>query len=226
MKARARIVLTALVSMAGCGDAGGFGGFGRIDAGPDGGGAGPLPSGFCAETCATREPTGCLAEADCRSACEKESAASDAAVGGAFAKCVSDEPLCFETVSSCMLRTLHALDANVTVAVSGSGFEAHEGKVLRAWHDPGRERPFGGETTIAGGRFSLEWVAPIGAASTEGPLLLLYIDDDRDARCSPAGDLTHSGYAAWDGNHRAPSFRMVVTPPLLSDAAFVCEYAP
>lgn len=213
----ARALVSVIVALAGVG-------CGEAPAAADGGTANTMPPGFCAGACAGRDTPGCVPAADCATFCETELSDWDASLGDAFARCAR-EPLCYETIESCTLRELHGLDAPVKVTLSGSGFEAYEGKVVRAWHDPGRGRPFGGAATITGGRFAFEWTAPIGAASTEGPLLLAYIDEDGDGRCDAKADVTHSGYAAWDGNLRAPGFRAVLTPPL-GDADFVCNFPP
>lgn len=228
-RAGATAALAAIVvaSLGGCG-LGVGGAWSRPPTAPGDGGADPetLAPGFCAGACAARAADGCLAEADCSAHCEKESVGWTTAIGAAFSRCVAANPLCFETVESCLFRELVDPEAPVRVALSGSGFEAYEGKTVHAWHDPARARPFGGTATITGGGFALEWSAAVGPSlSADGPLLLLYVDMDGDGRCSAGADVTHSGYAVWDGNYASPAFHMALAPPL-SDADFVCGFPP
>jgi hypothetical protein len=146
-------------------------------------------------------------------------------VGAAFAKCAAENPLCYETLEGCILFNLHPPGSKHTVRVSGTGFDAHDGKVLTIWHDPGTSVSFGGEVVLAGGQFSFEWEEPVFATDTGGPLLLLYIDVDGDQKCDAASDLTESVSPEWNGDLLDPVYAAVPAPPL-ADSAFVCDYPP
>jgi hypothetical protein len=187
-------------------------------------GSTPLPEGFCAEACA-RRADGCLTAEACVIYCERSASDWTGAIGEAFARCVATEPLCYERIDDCVLRTYHPQDATVTVGISASGLEAHEGKIVRVWHDPARPVAFEGSATISGGRFALDWRLPFSVCASGPPLLLAFIDEDGDGRCTPAVDTTHSGHAEWNGDLLAPAFRLTLAPPL-HDGAFVCEFLP
>ena len=210
----------------GDGGSGGEGGTtGTGTAGGGAGGGGGVPAGFCEEACVVTAEGSCLLPPACEEYCEAESGGWPAGVAEAFATCAAENPLCFESVDGCILSELHPPGSNKTARLKGTGFQAYDGEVVRAWHDPETGVPFGGEAVISGGEFAFEWTAPFQTWDKNGPLLLLYIDLDGSGTCGAEADLTHSVGLAWNGDYLAPVYEAVLTPPL-SDADFVCDFTP
>jgi hypothetical protein len=128
-------------------------------------------------------------------------------------------------VEGCLLHELHPVGSLHTVRVEGSGFDAYDGKVLRAWHDPGAAPSFAGEVRISGGAFSFEWEEAIVPSDTAGTLLLFFVDVDGDDACTASADVTAAEYPAWNGDLVDPVFELVLAAPL-GDPDFVCDYEP
>jgi hypothetical protein len=190
-----------------------------------------FPAGYCAQTCATAPADSCLRNGfppagDCDAYCSKHVADWTPAVGQAFAACVAEEPLCFEKLDDCLLRKLYPDGATVPVSLTVTGLAAYTGKTLRVWHDPGKANPFGKDQIVTADQLTMTWDVPLKFLNSQGVLLLLYIDADADGQCEPAADLTHSGYATWLGDVRAPAFSLTVATGQMNDAAFVCDYVP
>lgn len=188
-------------------------------------GGGGLPQGFCAEACASAADGSCFPAADCTAHCDANAPGWSPEIGAAFATCAKDHPLCFESVEGCILSELHPPGTKHTVRVEGAGFDEHDGKLLKIWHDPDSAAPFQGEVVLAGGQLSFEWEAPIFVTDVGGPLLLLYIDIDGDQECVAAADITGSVNPEWNGDLLDPVYTAVLAPPL-ADADFVCDFTP
>lgn len=203
----------------------GTAGGGGDGAGGAGGAGGGLPEGFCAEACAVTAGGGCFSQEACKEYCLAESSDWPAEVGGAFAKCAEENPLCFESVEGCILSELHPPGSKNIARLKGTGLDAYDGKVLRVWHDPDTGVPFGDEVVITGGAFAFEWNEPFSAWDSGGPLLLLYIDMDGDGACEPAADLTGTVSPSWNGDYLGPVYEATLSPPL-NDPDFVCDFTP
>lgn len=186
---------------------------------------GGVPAGFCADVCAISAEGSCLPAAECESYCDAHTPDWPASVGDAFAKCVADHPLCFETIEGCLLAEMYPPDSLHEVLFTATGLDAYEGKTLRIWHDPDAPGAFGGEGPIVSGQIAFQWTAAFQPSDSGGPLLLMYIDMDSDGACVPAADVTHSTFTEWNGDLLNPVFSVTVTPPW-NDAPFVCDYQP
>lgn len=219
---------SVLVEEAGGGgpDVGGWAGSGSAaSSGGSSSTAGVLPEGFCQDACAATADGSCFSPRDCGAYCEANASEWSAEIGAAFASCAAENPLCFETVEGCLLHELHPVGSLHTVRVEGSGFDAYDGKVLRAWHDPGAAPSFAGEVRISGGAFSFEWEEAIVPSDTAGTLLLFFVDVDGDDACTASADVTAAEYPAWNGDLVDPVFELVLAAPL-GDPDFVCDYEP
>lgn len=204
---------------------GGGDGAGGGAAGGAGGAGGTLPEGFCPEACAVTSQDGCFPTSACEEYCLAEGSDWTAEVGAAFAKCAAENPLCFETVEGCILSELHPPGSKNIARLKGTGFDAHDGKVFRVWHDPDTGVQFGGEVVITGGELAFEWNEPFAVWDGGGPLLLLYIDMDGDGACEAAADLTGTASPSWNGDYLEPVYEATVSPPL-NDPDFVCDFTP
>lgn len=205
------------------GSSAGSGGTGTSSGGDAG--TGGAPAGYCAEACAMTADQACFPKSACAMYCNENAAGWPPAVRDAFAACAAENPLCFQTVESCILGELHESGSPGTVRLKGSGFDAHEGKVITVWNDPDAGTQFGDEAAIVNGAFAFEWVTPLDWFDTSGPLLLLYIDVDGDGTCKPASDITASEQGTWNGDYIDPVYETVLAPPL-SDPDFVCNFLP
>lgn len=190
-----------------------------------------LPADFCAQSCGAVPADSCLRmpggpSGDCAGYCNKHASGWSPAVGAAFSTCVATHPLCFEKIEDCLLAELYPKGTTVNVSVAARELEAYNGKTLRVWHDPGKPSQFGNQTTIQGGQADMAWSVALPYLSTEGLLLLMYIDANGDDVCKPTPDLTHSGYATWNGDLLAPAFALTITPATMNDAVFVCGALP
>jgi len=185
-------------------------------------GSGTLEPGFCDATCSAFAEGGCFTAEACASYCAQQQAGWTSAIGDAFATCAETEPLCFETVENCMLRTLYPMGTACEFVVSGSGFGALEGATTRLASQMSGVPGFDGEVAIAGGAFGFAWGGTCDYVTQEGFLFLLHLDANDDGLCSVPADRTHAAYATWNGDFVAPRFVAELTPAL-SDAAFVCD---
>jgi hypothetical protein len=191
----------------------------------------PLPSNFCAQSCAAVPADSCLRMAggpwgDCAGYCNQHASEWSPAIGAAFSTCVATHPLCFEKMEDCLLTELYPNGTTVNVSVAARELDAYNGTTLRVWHDPGKPSQFGNEVSIQGGQADMAWSVTAKYLTTEGMLLLMYIDANGDGVCKPTPDLTHSGYATWNGDLLAPAFALTITPATMNDAAFVCGAMP
>jgi len=195
------------------------------DAGPGADPDAPVPVAFCEQACAARMTDGCIAEADCRGYCEAEAAGWSEPVRDAFATCIAENPLCFETTENCMLAALHPPPSLHPLRVRGSGLAELEGRTVRVWTDPDRVPMVRAEARIVDGGFEVDLGRSVAAAMGDETLLLAYVDVDGDGRCSSSADLTAALYGTWNGDLVAPAFEVQVSPPL-ADPDFVCSIAP
>ncbi|HNC98122.1 MAG TPA: hypothetical protein PKW90_18465 [Myxococcota bacterium] len=183
------------------------------------------PAEFCAETCASPSVGGCFTTEACTAECLARVGDWPTELQGAFASCVAENPLCYETLDGCMLNQLHPTGSTHPLQLQGSGLHSQEGLVIHVWHDPDLPVQFGGEAVITGGAFSFAWEEAVYVSDTTTSLLLFFIDVDGDQRCTPAADLTGTASPAWNGDFLNPSFSASVAPPL-SDPDFVCDFLP
>jgi hypothetical protein len=185
----------------------------------------PLPVAFCEEACAAPLADGCFSDTSCRAACEAQAAGWSEPVREAFAGCAAEDPLCFRTLEDCMLERLHPTAEPHRVRIDGAGLSAFEGLTVHAFSDPMRPPAMQGEAVIVGGAFTLEWTFSAPATVIDDTVILLYVDVDGDGRCRSAIDVTAALQPTWNGDLVDPAFALELTPPL-SDADFVCAYAP
>ena len=188
-------------------------------------GSGTLEPGFCDDACSTFAEGGCFTAEACASYCAQQHTGWTSAVGDAFSTCVATEPLCFETVENCVLRTMYPEGTSSEIVISGTGFEAFEGKTVRLASDVSGLPAFDGVTTVYDGAFEFVWSGTFDYLSQDGLLFLLHLDANDDGQCSVPADRTHAAYAVWNVDFVAPKFVAELTPAL-NDAAFVCDALP
>lgn len=227
-------ILTSLSLAAGCGGsvkvspAGGSGeatgGSGGATGGSGGAGGGSAAVD-CAQACSPVAEGSCLTMEDCMGYCSEVLPLWPESVSSAFAACVADNPLCYQTMDDCIFGLLHPAGTVHSILIAGAGFDAFEGKTLRIWHDPGLDIPFGGEQTISGGGFDFAWNVAVPAGAQGGPLLLFYIDMDANGACEAATDVTGAVTPEWNGDFISPVFSSTLTTPL-QDPDFVCQFQP
>jgi hypothetical protein len=217
----------------GAGEGGAAGAGGAAGSGGATGGAGgslpePLPEGFCNETCAAPLADGCFSVEACAGFCEAGAPSWTAEVGAAFATCVAEHALCFETASGCMLSELHGFDSTHPLHVDGAGFAANEGDAVHVW---GNSVPsFEAEGAIAGGSFAFDWVEPLVPTDYPSVVAFVFIDANGDGVCSPALDVVGAAQLEWNGDFVEPAYSFTFTPELFAtptiDLDYVCSIAP
>jgi hypothetical protein len=180
----------------------------------------------CEQACAVLGEGSCYTTQTCLDACEQGfGEAWTPALADAFASCMADNPLCFESIEGCMLSTLYPAGSETLARVSGSGFGEHEGATVYVWHDPQVPPDVASETTVVEGAFELEWVDAWPVFDTGGPLFLLYVDVDGNAVCEPGVDVTASVITQWNGSFAAPVFEAELVAPA-NPSDFVCNTLP
>jgi hypothetical protein len=121
----------------------------------------------------------------------------DAGVRAAFTDCVENAPLCFETISQCLMTRVYAdeLAEDTPLAqraiVRGSGFGEHDG----GWVFAELDRGFGDDTALVqtrvrDGAFELTWDFTALLPVSGGVRATLYVDTDESVSCEVGTDLT------------------------------------
>ncbi len=180
----------------------------------------------CEQACAVLVEGSCYTSETCLDACEQGfGEAWTPALADAFATCMADNPLCFESIEGCMLSTLYPAGSETLARVRGSGFGAHEGATVHVWHDPDVPPDVVSETTVVEGAFELEWIDAWPMFDGSGPLFLLYVDVDANDVCEPGVDVTASVITQWNGSFAAPVFEAELVAPV-APSDFVCSSLP
>lgn len=180
----------------------------------------------CEQACALLVEGSCYTSETCLDACEQGfGEAWTPALADAFASCMAENPLCFESIEGCMLASLYPAGSERLARVRGSGFGEHEGATVLAWHDPQVPPDVLSETTVVEGAFEFEWVDAWPMFDGSGPLFLLYVDVDANDVCEPGVDVTASVITQWNGSFAAPVFEAELVAPL-APSDFVCSTLP
>lgn len=146
--------------------------------------------GFCSQE-------GYFGVAACTSYCAPRWGGWDAAVRAAFTDCVETSPLCFETISQCLITRVYEdeLGEEAPVAqraiVRGAGFDEHDG----GWVFAELNRGFGDDTALVQtrvreGAFELTWDFTAPLPLSGGVRATLYVDTDESVSCQVGTDLT------------------------------------
>lgn len=183
------------------------------------------PPASCTTLCEERHPDGCFAEDACVAYCDVEAAGWPPGGDGAFAACVEESPLCFETIEGCMLSQLHPEGSIHTLRLVGSGFSPLEGAIVEAFLDPAVGVGEPQRVAIEAGQFIVTWEEPIPVFDGRAPVVLMFVDVDGDGTCKPGVDPTGSQFPEWNGDLAAPEFEARVEHPLVG-AEWVCDSAP
>jgi hypothetical protein len=188
-------------------------------------GAGGAEPG-CGSLCATLNDQGCFPREACVATCEAESPTWPAGGDVAFATCVEESPLCFESLEGCMLGVLHPPGTSFPIRVVGSGFSPLEGTRVVIFVDP---EVLPGvvpvELEVGGGRFETTLVEPFPIWDTQAPVIEIYVDVDGDGACVPGVDAMAAEFPVWNGEIGEPAWEVSVAHPLVGDE-FVCGSAP
>jgi len=207
---------------------------GALDAGaalPDGAApgidAGP-PSSECVDLCQARreDPTsgGCPfdtipASGGCEARCAEVSAQSFE-TQDAFAWCVLNDPLCFQSIDQCVYGRRYPEPVALPTQVTASGFEAHDGRTVTVAIQSGAGL-ITATAVVTSGRFEVRFDAPLAAAWP--PSAFGYVDVDEDGRCGPTVDVTFIESLTQVGSFDAPAYALHLMGPPDRDLGFVCD---
>ncbi len=156
---------------------------------------------------------GCYDTSSCQSDCALDLPGQSDAAFDAFSECAETNPLCFETMDQCVLRTLYPRAAPYPVTVSGVGFAGFEGASVRiassvqigpALSATVRDAGF---VAVGSMEFEAAWA----------PFVQLYVDVDDDGACSDA-DLGFGGQLLRVGSFDEPAYALEVTAQELHDS--------
>ena len=140
----------------------------------------------------------------------------------AFYFCVNDDPLCFQTITQCILTAAFPNPVPIIAKFVGTGFESFEGKRVFAMFDPGRtDAP--SETVVTNGQHELIWEIDSNVGSLT-KTIFYYVDVDGDGRCDPGTDRTQYGSMEYTGTIETHSFygtRVLQDSP--SSASMICR---
>lgn len=188
-------------------------------------------------------------EEACRSACEtrEEGGMGGCPVGGsdgcadwcldvapgvapdleeAFFQCLAEDPLCFESVLQCAISLAYPAPFPHVVTLRGSGYDAWNGRTVRAGVEERADELVRAETVVADGQFELEFDVVMWA--NQSHLTLFYIDADSDGACD--GDVDETGTGSielWgfpEETIALPDWVIHVEHDPDRNASFVCSY--
>ena len=183
----------------------------------------------CAERCADLFAQSCLRDDVCATQCvDHDIEHADTAIGDAFQRCISDNPLCFESLAQCVLRHAYPPETLFTFAVDGEGFDVPDGTTVALWNEVGgMDQDFGVRTPLQKGTFWGEWYA-VRDATSDNNRVYYYFDTNGNDTCDENVDIAGSLYAVFDGNFAQPTFRGHLTPEDSSGhtAQWVCQQVP
>lgn len=178
----------------------------------------------CPALCSVLVDGSCLTESQgafsCETSCERVLAGQPAEAHDAFQVCAQTNPLCFETPEACVWSTLYPDPFEQTVVYTASGFEAFDGMVVHAGLSEADGVIGLQQATVLDGAFTLEFTEALPVLHSR--LILLYVDTNGDAACSPGTDFGDSVNVPVSGNFGAPVFEASGTPPE-SSHDFVCN---
>lgn len=181
----------------------------------------------CRATCARRDANrdrlglcavGTRSPGDCLTLCAEVGGFTEATETAAEA-CFLTDPLCFVSLTDCILHTRYASGTEVSVRLSGSGFADSEGQEVVAGLQV--ETDFLQQmATICDGSFEFSWTPTVrprewvfSGAGT------FYIDANMNGMCDPAGpmgDRSSRLTFEFDGNLDDPGYTVTIAPPLES----------
>lgn len=180
------------------------------------------PEAFCARVCspeALQDP--CVEEQACYPGrCVAEAENWDMGMGDAFEKCVSEEPLCFQSIEGCMLDVLYPSTEPRTHILVIENLEPDVLKYLYAGAlSPADLAPLFGDTFTTETSAWMSWFEPW--ASDIGPNFYVWIDVDRDALCESGQDSFGVAAAKWNGSFDGPTYEAHMTE-YFDDGAAAC----
>lgn len=180
---------------------------------------------LCQYVCKVTRPHdgGCWNQHSCAQFCGEYATTLRGAALEAYVTCALDNPLCYESMESCMWARLYPAPFDQHVVFDGGGFGSEEGaKVVGALADVNNHwtKRSG---VVSGGGFSLTWDI---AHVSKSHQVLYYVDKDADGHCTPGVDLTGSEHVSIAGDWLDPYFHQSVIPePLASyDPGWECDY--
>lgn len=182
----------------------------------------------CQSACAVRDVQGgCIPIEDgtCASVCAEAGLAApqylDIVLG-----CVADDPLCFQSMSQCVLSRVYPAPFDHVVTLNGTGYEEFVGLTVFAGVEETADVFEYGQTIIApDGTFRVE--VPVTMWATASHLTLFWIDVDAEGDCDPevepTGSVSYSLGAPGDP-FVDPDWVLNVSPAATPDAPFVCDF--
>ena len=183
------------------------------------------PDARCIEACNNRKETDETCFGDDYDTCIEfcgEIASWQSTTQEALYFCVTDDPLCFQTITQCVLAVAYPDPVPVIAKFVGTGFDQFEGKNVYAKLDPGR-LDIPAETLVTNGQHELVWEVDMSLRDLS-KTIYYYVDVDGDARCNPQTDRTQYGNIKYNGDIKTHSFygtRELQESP--NSAAMICR---
>ena len=118
--------------------------------------------------------------------------------------CLKTDPLCFQTLTNCIIIQTYPDPVRVEAKFVGTGFEQFDGKTVYARFDPGREDS-PAESVVSQGKHELVWELELSLSSLQRTIYY-YVDTDDNGRCDPQIDRTQYGRVEYSGTIEAPAF--------------------
>ncbi|MBX3272057.1 MAG: hypothetical protein KF729_17460 [Sandaracinaceae bacterium] len=149
-----------------------------------------------------------------------EVAEMSAATRAAFEGCVWEDPLCFQSIDTCVYARRYPEPTAIPATASAEGLDAHDGRpvIVALDSSAGSTRR---EVVVVGGRFEVRFEEPLHAAWP--PSFLGFIDVDGDGRCDSDTDVAFYERPLSVGTFDAPAYRAHLVGPPDRDFGFVCD---
>lgn len=122
----------------------------------------------------------------------------------AFYSCLESDPLCFQTLTNCILILAYPDPVPVVAKFVGTGFEQFNGKKVYARFDPGRDDS-PAESQVSQGKHELVWQLAASLWALQ-KTIYYYVDVDGNGRCDPQVDRTQYGSLEYSGTIESPAF--------------------
>ena len=183
------------------------------------------PDARCIETCDERKENDETCFSDDYDGCIEfcnDIASWQTSTQDAFYFCVNEDPLCFQTITQCVITTAFPDPVPIIAKFVGTRFEQFEGKRVYAMFDPGRTNART-EAVVMNGQHELIWEIDSNVGSLT-KTIFYYVDVDDDGRCNPRTDRTQYGSVEYTGTIETHSFygtRELQDSP--NSAAMVCR---
>ena len=189
--------------------------------------AGPIED--CVTHCEAREGQGHCdfsvqpENGDCVSRCE-EARGQSAAAQEAFLWCVENDPLCFQSVNSCVLHKMYPDEVDIAIRLVGFGYHAHEGQMVQGAIRVNRDEYAFARATVRGGEFELIFMETAHISRVgHAPLVHLYFDLDGDGACDTGHDPVYGVTLTHNGDFDRPVFTETVEGDFRTGPAILCD---